>query len=378
MLDLLKIRGNIDEIDSQIVALFEKRMAFAKEVAEYKMQTGKAVLDKERENQKLAALAALVKEPYNVYPVKELFNQIMSMSRKYQYSLIKSYAKELSFESLPALTMTKDSKVVFFGEKGSYTEQAMEEYFGKRVQSFSKKTFKEVMEAVHTGKADYGVLPIENSSTGGILDMYDLLVQYDNYIVSEHVVPIRHALLGLPGAALSDIRKVYSHPQGIQQCSGFFEAHPEITPVEYLSTALGAKRVLEEGNKENAAIASLRAADCYGLSPLMECLNKESTNSTRFIIIGNQKVYLSNASKVSLCFELPHESGTLYNMLSHFIYNNLNMTKIESRPISGRPWEYRFFVDVEGNLQDAGMKNAITGIQAEAASLKILGNFTMV
>ncbi len=109
---------------------------------------------------------------------------------------------------------------------------------------------------------------------------------------------------------------------------------------------------------------------------LKECLNKESTNSTRFIIIGNQRVYLENASKVSFCFTLPHEKGSLYNMLSHFIYNNLNMTKIESRPISGRPWEYRFFVDVEGNLRDAGIKNAITGIKNEADSLKILGNFT--
>ncbi|KSV58323.1 prephenate dehydratase [Acetivibrio ethanolgignens] len=378
MLDLSKIRENIDEIDTQMVELFEKRMALTKEVAEYKMQTGKAVLDKEREAQKLNALSSLVKEPYNTYPVQELFTQIMSMSRKYQYSLIKNYTEELSFERLSSLPFNSETRVVFFGETGSYSEQAMEEYFGTEVTHFSGKTFKEVMTAVHTGAADYGVLPIENSSTGGVLDMYDLLVQYDNYILSEHIVPIRHALLGLPGASLSDIRTVYSHPQGIMQCSAFLEAHPEITPVEYLSTALGAKRVLEKGKKENAAIASLRAADCYGLSVLQECLNRESTNSTRFIIIGSKKAYLENASKVSLCFELPHESGTLYNMLSHFIYNNLNMTKIESRPISGRPWEYRFFVDVEGNLADAGMKNAITGIQAEAESLKILGNFTTI
>ncbi|MFW5631734.1 MAG: bifunctional chorismate mutase/prephenate dehydratase [Acetivibrio ethanolgignens] len=354
MLDLSKIRENIDEIDTQMVELFEKRMALTKEVAEYKMQTGKAVLDKEREAQKLNALSSLVKEPYNTYPVQELFTQIMSMSRKYQYSLIKNYTEELSFERLSSLPFNSETRVVFFGETGSYSEQAMEEYFGTEVTHFSGKTFKEVMTAVHTGAADYGVLPIDNSSTRGVLDMYDLLVQYDNYILSEHIVPIRHALLGLPGASLSDIRTVYSHPQGIMQW------------------------VLEKGKKENAAIASLRAADCYGLSVLQECLNRESTNSTRFIIIGSKKAYLENASKVSLCFELPHESGTLYNMLSHFIYNNLNMTKIESRPISGRPWEYRFFVDVEGNLADAGMKNAITGIQAEAESIKILGNFTTI
>lgn len=378
MLDLLKIREDIDKIDAQIVTLFEERMVLAREVAAYKIQTGKAVLDKKREEEKLEALSRLVKEPYNTYPLQELFTQLMAMSRKYQYSLIPNYAKELSFQKLSSLPITKKTRVIFFGEKGSYTEQAMDEYFGGEIQSFSGKTFREVMEAVHTGAADYGVLPIENSSTGGITDMYDLLAQYDNYILSEHILPIRHALLGLPGASLCDIRTVYSHPQGIRQCSGFFEAHPEIKPVEYFSTALGARRVLTEGKKENAAIASRRAADCYGLSVLSDCLNQESTNSTRFIIIGSQKVYLENAAKVSLYFELPHESGSLYRMLSHFIYNNLNLTKIESRPIPGHPWEYRFFIDVEGNLSESGMKNAITGIQTEAESFRILGNFTTI
>lgn len=378
MLDLLEIRKSIDAIDSQMVELFEQRMALTKQVAEYKSSTGKAVLDKERENQKLAALAGLVQEPYNSYPVQELFTQIMSMSRKYQYSLMKTYEEDLLFEPIERLPVSDTTKVVFFGEQGSYTEQAMEDYFGKQVHSFSGKTFKEVMEAVHRGQADYAVLPIENSSTGGILDMYDLLLEYDTYILSEHVIPIHHALLGLPGTSLSDVRTVYSHPQGILQCSDFFEEHPQITSVEYFSTALGARRVLEERKKENAAIASPRAASCYGLSILMECVNKESTNSTRFIIIGNKKVCLPDASKVSLCFELPHESGSLYNMLSHLIYNNLNMTKIESRPISGRPWEYRFFVDIEGSLKEPGVKNALTGIKAEAESLKILGCFTTV
>ncbi len=379
MQDLLEIRKEIDKIDKQMVALFEERMTLTQGVAQYKSKTGKAVLDKERENSKLETLQSLVQSEYNKYPVKELFTQIMSMSRKYQYSLIESYSSELAFEKVAKLPLNEQSKVVFFGEPGSYSEQAMIEYFGEqKFNCFPAETFKEVMEAVHSGKADYGVLPIENSSTGGIQDIYDLLLNYDNYIVGEHVVKIDHSLVGLPGASVDGLKKVYSHPQGIMQCNTFFEEHPQIEAVKYLSTAAGAKKVLEDQDITQGAIASPRAAAYYGLSVLKEKLNYESSNSTRFIIIANQKIYLEDANKVSICFELPHESGTLYNMLSHFIYNNLNMTKIESRPISGRPWEYRFYVDFEGNLQDAGVKNSINGIKEEAVNLKILGNFAIV
>ena len=379
MKDLLEIRDEIDVIDKQMVALFEARMALTQNVAEFKSKTGKPVLDKERENSKLETLQSFVQSEYNKYPVKELFTQIMSMSRKYQYSLIKSYSSDLTFEQIESLPFTEDSKVVFFGEPGSYSEQAMFEYFGEKpFQSFPSETFKEVMEMVHSGKADYGVLPIENSSTGGIQDIYDLLLHYDNYIVGEHVVKIDHSLVGLSGATIEGLKKVYSHPQGIMQCSTFFEEHPQIEPIKYLSTAAGAKKVLEDNDITQGAIASPRAASVYGLSVLKEKLNYESSNSTRFIIIANKKMYLENANKVSICFELPHESGTLYNMLSHFIYNNLNMTKIESRPILGRPWEYRFYVDFEGNLTDAGVKNAINGIKEEAVNLKVLGNFAIV
>lgn len=374
MLDLKQSRQKIDEIDEKIVELFEQRMDISKEVAEYKISTGKRVLDKERECQKMDALERLVTNKYNSYPVKELFTQIMSMSRKYQYSLIPSYSAELSLSCAPSLSVTPETKVMCFGEPGSYSEQAMEDFFGTEIQCLHGNTFKSVMEAVQQREADFGVLPIENTSTGGILDTYDLLLQYNNYIIGEHILKIHHALIGLPGTAMDDLKTVFSHPQGILQCREFLNAHPGIRPVEYLSTSAAAKKVLEEGDRSQGAIASERAAKYYHLTVLQKQLNTESSNSTRFIIITNQKLYLQNANKVSLCFELPHESGTLYNMLSHFIYNNLSMTKIESRPIMGRPWEYRFFVDFEGNLKDAGVRNAINGIKEESARLRILGN----
>lgn len=375
MIDLQESRDEIDKVDQEIVRLFEHRMKLAKDVAEYKIQTGKKVYDREREEAKLTALKALAENDFNRHGVEELFTQIMSMSRKMQYSLVNGKDTGIPFEEAEVLPVDSSTKVVWFGVEGSYTEQAFKEYFGEKVCAFNAATFKEVMEKVKDGSADYGVLPIENTSTGGIADIYDLLIDYDNSIMGEHILKVNHALLGLPQAELPDITKVYSHPQGILQCQKFLEANPRMKPVQYESTSGGAKKVFTDGDITQAAIAGKQTAEIYGLKILKDNINHECNNSTRFIIIGKNKNYRKDAKKVSICFELPHESGSLYNMLSHFIYNNLNMTKIESRPLEGKVFEYRFFVDFEGNLKDAGVRNALFGIKEEANMLKILGNY---
>ncbi len=372
MIDLAKSREAIDRIDRQIVELFEERMQVAGDVAEYKRSTGKKVLDVQREQEKLAVLGALASTEFNKRAIEELFSQIMSISRKYQYSLLRENVEE--FCCMQVLPKDASTKVCFFGAPGSYSEQAMLDCFGEEVESFSAGTFKEVMEAVQEGRADFGVLPIENTTTGGIDDSYDLLTEYSNCIIGEHVVKIEHALLALPGTELSDIRRVYSHSQGISQCKRFLEEHPEIKPAICASTSESAKQVMQSGDKTQAAIAGKRAADIYGLQVLQECLNTEDINSTRFIIVTREKKYLPEANKISICFELPHESGSLYKMLSHIMYNNLNMTKIESRPIPGRSFEYRFFVDFEGCITDAAVRNTLNGIKEEASRLIILGN----
>lgn len=374
-MDLQTIRTEIDSIDDQIVKLFEKRMELSKKVAEFKISTGKKVLDKDREKEKIATLCNLASNDFNRSGIEELFTQILSISRKLQYELIKNKKLFPTFTEIEEINKDDQLKVVYFGVKGSYTEQAMEDYFGTDINSFSAPTFKEVMQAINEGKADYGVLPIENTSTGGITDIYDLLADYDNYIIGEHVIKIEHALLGLSGSDIHNIKTVYSHSQGLMQCSRFLDNYKEIKRMEYPSTAASAKKVFEDQDITQAAIASKRAAEHYGLTVLEESINYNDTNSTRFIIITNRKIYLNNANKISICFELPDESGTLYNMLSHIIYNKLNMTKIESRPLEGRSFEYRFFLDIEGNLKDAGIKNALTGINEEAINLKILGNY---
>ena len=374
VVDLTESRAKIDEIDREIVRLFQERMGVATDVAAYKRSTGKKVFDPKREEEKIETLRTLAEGEFNKTGVEDLFRQIMSISRKYQYQMLGPVVNDIPFRQVDSLDVDEDTRIVCFGEHGAFTEQAMEEIFGGNITAFNKQSFREVMETVAEGEAKYGVLPIENTSTGGITDIYDLLVDYDVTIVAEHVIKVEQDLLGLPGTKLSDIKMIYSHPQGLMQCAKFLEEHQEILTKSFSSTSGAAKMVSEGKDKSQAAIASRRAAETFGLEVLQESINYESNSYTRFIVISNQKIFLSDANKLSLCFEVKHQAGALYNMLSNFYYNNLNLTKIESRPIENRSWEYRFFVDVEGNINSPGVGNALASVKEFASKLSVLGN----
>ena len=231
------------------------------------------------------------------------------------------------------------------------------------------------MNALSGGRADFAVIPIENVSTGVVADVYDLLVKCDNYIVDEMDLPVEQSLLVVPGTKLEEIDTVFSHPQGIAQCSKFLNEHKEIKPIEKTNTALAAKMVAEEGIRNHAAIASRIAGELYGLETLISPLNHNLANMTRFAIISNRKISKKDAQHISICFETEHDPGSLYRLMSHIIYNNLNMTKLESRPVPGHTWEYRFFMNFDGNFSQSSVKNALTGISEEAVSFKILGSF---
>jgi chorismate mutase/prephenate dehydratase len=372
MIDLQESRKKIDEVDRRMVELFEQRMKLAMDIADYKRSAGKPIYDAAREEEKIATLTALTESEFNKRAIADLFKQIMSLSRRLQYTLLDNL-ESLGLTPADAVIAAKDTRVGFFGEKGSYTEQAMLEYFKSEVSGMAMETFGEVMQAVKDESVDFGVLPIENSSTGTLSDIFDLLAEYNNFIIGEHLVKIEHSLWGIPGAKLSDIKKVYSHRQGLLQCSGFLKSHPEIRQLERGSTAGCARFILEEKDITQAAIASRRAGEVYGLQLLSDSIHDEANNSTRFIIISNKKMYQKGSERTSICFELPHKSGSLYHMLSHFIYNNINMTKIESRPIPGKAFAYRFFVDIEGGLEAPAVKNALHCIKEEAIEMKILG-----
>lgn len=375
-MDLLELRGKLDQIDEKIVALYEERMEISSQVADYKIETGKKVFDKAREEEKLAKVRALTHNAFNAYGAQELFEQIMSMSRKLQYNKLVQAGSlgRLPFIGVDRLE-TEQARVVFQGAEGAYSHLAMQRYFGEQVKSFHVDTFRDAMTAIEEGSADFAVLPIENSTAGIVSEIYDLLVEFENYIVGEQIIRIEHCLLGLPGTDMSQIRTVYSHPQSLMQSAKFLAAHEDWKQVSLKNNAFAAEKVSREGDKTQVAIAGEQAAKAYGLEILKRGVNQAENNSTRFIIVTNQKIFRKDAGKISICLEVPHESGSLYHILSHFIYNNLNMTKIESRPIEERDWEYRFFIDFEGNFADGAVKNALRGLRDEARNMKILGNY---
>ena len=373
---LLQLRDQLDVIDEQIVELYEKRMSICEEVGNIKIEAGRKIFDKQREKEKLAAVTANVKDDFNKKGISELFEQLMSMSRKLQYQLLtkKGALGRLPFIGVDSLDMD-GARIVFQGTEGAYSQAAMEKYFGSDINSFHVQTFRDAMEAIEEGSADFAVLPIENSSAGAVNEVYDLLMEFENYIVGEVFLPIEHTLAGLPGTKLSDIERVYSHPQALMQSAKFLDDHRDWQQISVANTAVAAKKVLEDNVPTKAAICSAYAAEFYGLQILAEQINHNSTNATRFIVVTNQKIFLKDATKISICLEGAHESGSLYHLLSHFIYNDLNMVMIESRPIEGRNWEYCFFIDFEGNMADGAVKNAIRGLREEARNLKILGNY---
>ena len=375
-MSLENIRKKLDVIDEQIVKLYEERMQLCEEVGIDKVKTGKKVYDKQRENEKLAVLTSKASNEFNRRGIKELFEQIMSMSRKRQYQILGNHGVfgRTSFIELDTL-QSENARLVFQGMEGAYSQAALQQFFGDNKNVFHVDTFRDAMEAIEEGSADFAVLPIENSSAGAVSQVYDLLVEFENYIVGEVVIPIRHTLAGIAGTKMDEIERVYSHPQGLMQSARFLDEHGAWQQISVANTAMAAKKVLEDGRRNQAAICSEYAAEIYGLEILQREINSSEKNSTRFIIVTNQKVFLKDAKKISICFEIAHESGSLYHLLSHFIYNNLNMTKIESRPIEDRPWEYRFFIDFEGNMSDGAVKNAIRGLREEARNLKILGNY---
>ncbi|WP_026661974.1 prephenate dehydratase [Butyrivibrio proteoclasticus] len=375
-MDLQQLRVEIDDVDRQIVELFEKRMDIASKVADYKIATGKKVFDREREAQKIKAVRELASSDFNKVGVEELFSQLMSMSRKLQYQKLASAGASgrLPFISIDSIDKA-GSRVCYQGAEGAYSEMATKEFFGENVNCFHVETFRDAMSVLEEGSADYAVLPIENSTAGVVSEVYDLLTEYENYIVGEQIIEIRHCLMGIPGAKLSDIKTVFSHPQSLMQSSRFLNEHSNIQQISMKNNAFAARKVSEDKDITQAAIASRAAAEIYGLDIIKEGINQADSNSTRFIIVANQKVFLKGARKISLCLEIPHEAGSLYHIMSHFIYNNLNMTKIESRPIEDKDWEYRFFIDFEGNLEDSSVRNALRGLREEARMMKILGNY---
>ena len=377
MEELSALRGEIDRIDRQIAQLLFARMEVTRQVGEYKVRHHMNVLDEEREKQVLSAKAALTDDPAMQGALTTLFETIMAISRKQQRQLVTEadpWYDRCRAARAAARAPLENPRVLYQGEPGAYAEEAAALFFGEKVSRSHVATWEEIFQALKEGRADYGVVPIENSSTGSINQVYDLLAQYGHFIVGEQLVKVDHCLAAPAGARLDSITTVYSHEQGLLQCADYLKGRCW-TQVPRLNTAESAQFVAGQGKVTEAAICSPRAARLYGLNILAEHLNANDHNYTRFVVVSPVMEHQAGADKVSALFTLPHRSGTLHRIMSVFAVAGLNMLKLESRPVAGRSWEYLFFVDFSGDLDRPELDGVLHELTQTASGFRVLGNY---
>lgn len=373
MRDLSDIRVDIDRIDNELIELFKQRMNCAKEVAQYKKNRGISVLNTERENEILDSVEQKGGE-YGKY-ARLLYSNIMELSRSLQHSIIGS-GKQLREQITNAKTKPElnNVKTAFQGIKGANSFEAAQKLFPD-AQLINYDTFEDVFEAVDKGEVSFGVLPVENSTAGSVSAVYDLILKHRFYIIGALDLRIDHCLAGLKQSEMSDIEFVWSHPQALSQCDGYISKHG-LKPVSKANTAVAAKDVAEEKRLNVAAICSPRAAEEYGLKLLDRHLQDTSNNTTRFIVISKELFIGENANKISLCFSLPHVTGSLYSLLCRFNSHGLNLTKIESRPRRDSKFDYLFYLDFTGSVFDSGVLDLLCQLSEEMPEFSFLGNYS--
>ena len=271
--------------------------------------------------------------------------------------------------------MEKNLKIAYPGVPGSFSEQALLNYFTEPVEVTGVRTFFDAFKLLDNNQVKYCIVPIENSCTGGIFEVFDALHQFDFFITGETYVKVCHHLLGCKNTELQNIEYVYSHYQGFQQSTKFLNQYPHWVHVPYHNTAISAELVADEQNPRKAAIASERAADIYQLKFLAKNIQDVNNNYTRFIVISRQLSVRPNHDKISIIYALPHNVGTLYRSLGIFADYGINLLNLQSRPVKELPWQVYFYLDLAGNLNEPNVRTALKKIQAESHFFKILGSY---
>ncbi len=264
-------------------------------------------------------------------------------------------------------------KVSFQGEPGAYSEQAVFNYFGD-VKTVPCESFDAMFDAVVSGKSDAALAPIENSLAGSIHQNYDLLLRHDLHIVGEYFLRVQHCLIVNPGVKMEDIKKAISHPQALGQCAGYLRGHG-IKPEQVYDTAGSVKMLKESGARDVAAIASKRAAELYGMQILQEGIEDNPENYTRFLAVRRESIVPTDDAKTSIVFTLKNVPGSLFKAMSVFALRDIDLAKIESRPLQGSPWEYLFYIDLIGSVQDETVQRALDHLGEYAVMLRVLGSY---
>jgi len=272
------------------------------------------------------------------------------------------------------MTPDSPSPIAFQGEPGAYSEAAVLEHFGPDTPTIPCESFDAVFSVVDDEQAACGLIAIENSLAGSIHNNYDLLLRHSLWITGEHYLRVHHCLIANPGVSMADLRKVISHPQALAQCSGYLRSHQLPAEVFY-DTAGSVKHLKETGAPDMAGIASRRAADVYGMEVLEEGIEDNQANFTRFLVISREPCDPGENAKTTIVFSLKNQPGSLYKALSVFALRDIDLTKIESRPMVGRPWEYLFYIDLLGAASQPHVARALANLEEYAISLRILGSY---
>jgi len=374
MNDLEKLRGKLDEVDRRLLEVLGERLQTVAEIARVKAKGLSFLRDHDRESELLARIDGWARElGLDEFRTHEIYREIIAMSLKAQEeALLKREQVERSTRG--AL------RVAFQGIEGSYSQLAARKYFAVRADGMEfvgTDTFAEALAMAESGEVGYAFLPVENTTAGSINQTYDLLRQTALAIVGEEVLHVRHRLLGLADAKEENLRRVLTHPQALTQCSQFLASLEDVELVAFVDTAAAAREVSASGDPRQAAIASAEAGEIYGLTVLRDGIADQEENWTRFVVISGLEIELDPRipAKTSLVFTTPHREGALAHCLQLLAKHSVNLTKLESRPVPRRPWEYLFYADIEGSVVSDDAAQAVAELRRECPYLRVLGSY---
>lgn len=378
-MDINGLRQQINDIDKELTELFNRRMDVSLEIAKYKEAHNMPVLDKSRERDVLDRAAEASKPEIQDY-TRILYSDIFNLSRAYQHRLINGSSPltesiRATVETNPKL-FPENAKAACQGTEGAYAQRACDRFFRYPVISYYE-SWRGVFEAVRNGECDYGVLPIENSTAGSVNKVYDLLKQYNCYIVRSLRLKIDHSLLAKKGAKLSDIKEIYSHEQAINQCSDFLNSLG-VKVTEVKNTAVAAKMVSESDRSDVAAIASSDCGELYSLCELQTAVQNVKNNYTRFICISKDMQIFPGADRSSIMITTMHKPGALYSVLSKFNAHAINLRKLESRPIPEKDFEFMFYFDIEASVYSPDLYSLFDELYAENYNFTYFGSYSEI
>ena len=377
MSELEQLRGDIDAIDRQIVDLMKRRMETVAQVAEYKKANNLPVLDTSRERALLSKVGQEAGEELADY-VQSMYRTIMAASRSYENGKLGRGSKvydgiKKAMEETPQLFPQRPT-VACQGIEGAYSQIACDRLF-KAPSIMYFQSFDHVFKAVESGMCQYGILPIENSTAGSVNAVYDLMIRHNFSIVRSARLKVSHNLLAKPGTKLEDIRDVYSHEQALHQCAGYLAGLKNVAVHVVENTAVAARMVAQSDRSDVAALSSRFCAEQYDLEIVQDNVQDQDNNYTRFICISKKPEIYPGADRTSLMMTLPHKPGTLYNVLAKFYALNINLQKLESRPLPSREFEFMFYFDVEASVYAPEMEKLFRDLEAESEQLRYLGTY---